>query len=723
MAGLRGLCVVVVLGFLASAGAGRANAQSGAGYSFTLDGKPIEPRIMSLNGTPDEPAPGDVARLNYRWSVVLGGPGDYHFRSAGEEDGVLFLEEEGTSRVIAVTVSCELGETGDVPGRVDRWPPPVIVSNPLDDLSPEQVAGLWGIRLNYWDEEIAGQLAHADLERLCITIGQWFPFFRPFPELPGGSRYLTLDHAHPEDFAALGRLNGLRLFCSDVGPEGSFDIGLIAGNEGLRCLRLDMVTVDNVQALAGLSELRTIEFPWCERVGDVSFARNLPRLSRLDIPMTRVKDLTPLSGLQDLSWVNADSTWVCRLPDGPLPKLRTLRVLSVPLTDEEVNAFAEAHPQCRVWHRWSKSLRDALAGADRVRVRRGGVGGPRDAEWPTLFEVTDPGEIRDIVQAVRIQERLEVGSCACYGSPTFEFYKAGKLLESVSLKHGRRLCWPARWPGDGELMPENADFFCRWLAEHGESGPLQERQKSELWLRLERVPWEQFAEVLPEKLIRILDGGGTLQELLQAFENAVPDPVERIVLSLKLSGIERPLDPDDRRGETLALWTLARASQADMGAAVSRAVRDPAALDGAMLWIFEAQQWGSVDRQVLERVLPALAEHGLGSKSARTRRITMAALGEIGGHQAIALLRSVLARPFPGGIPRAGRAEEGAHVLWALYLSDCATDQDCAAVILARLGDRESLPAMKKAASRAPFPQGRAFQQATDSLEAEEGED
>lgn len=720
---MRGLCVVVVLGLLASASPGRVRAQSGAAYSFTLDGKPIEPRIMSLNGTPDDPAPGDVARLNYHWSVVLGEPGDYHFKSAGEEDGVLFLAEEGKSRVIAVTVSCELGETGDVPGRVDRWPPPVIVSNPLDDLSPEQIAGLRGVRLNYWDEGLAGQLAHADLERLCITIGQWFPFFRPFPELPGGSRYLILAQAHPEDFSALRELNGLRLFCSDVGPEGSFDIGLIAGNADLRYLRLDMVALADVDQLARCAELRVLELPWCERVGDVSFARNLPRLTRLDIAMARVKDLRPLSGLQDLFWVNADSTGVCRLPDGSLPKLRTLRVLSAPLTDEEVAAFAEAHPQCRVWHRWGKGLRDALAGADRIRVRRGGVGGPRDAEWPTLFEVTDPGEIRSIVQGVRIQERLEVGSCACYGSPTFEFYKAGKLLESVSLKHGRRLCWPARWPGDGELMPENADFFCRWLAQHGESGPLQERQKSELWLRLKRVPWGQFGHVLPEKLIRILDGGGTLQELLQAFENAVPDPVERIVLSLKLSGIERPFDPDDRRGETLALWTLARASQADMGAAVSRAVREPAALDGAVLWVFAGQQWGSLDRQVLERVLPALAERALGSGSARTRRITLAALGEIGGQQAIALLRSVLAKPFPGGIPRAGRAEEGAHVPWAFYLSDCPTDQDCAAVILARLGDRGSLPAIKKAASRAPFPQGRAFQQAIDSLEAEQGED
>jgi len=723
MAGLRGLWVVVALGFLAFAGAERASAQSGVGYSFMLDGEPTRPRIMSLNGTPDEPAPGDVARIGYDWNLVLDGPGEYHFKSAGEEDGVLFLEEEGKSRVIAVTVTSRIDTTALTAAVAAHRPPPVIVSNPLDDLSPEQIAGLRGIRLEHWDEKTAGQLAHADLDRLCITFGQWFSFRESFPELPDGTRYLILGHAHIEDFSGLRRLNGLRLFSSDVGPRDSFDIGLIAGNEGLRYLRLEMVPLDNVDALADLGELRTIELPWCEGVADISFAMHLPRLVRLVIPMTLVKDLRPLSGLQDLSWVNADSTWVCRLPDGPLPKLRTLRLLSTLLTDEEVAAFAQANPQCRIWHGWGKCLREALAGADRVRVRRGGVGEPRDDEWPALFEVTDPGEIGDIVQNIRVRESVQIGACACRGSPTFEFYKAGELLESVSLKHGKSLYWPAGWPGDGPLMPANAEFFCRWLADHGQPASLKERQESEIWRQQRSMARDQVEPVLPQKLIRVLDGACTLEEAASAFESAVPDPVGRILLSLNLAGIERPFDPDDQTAEMLALWTLARASEADMGAAVSRAVRDPAALDGAVLWVLEARQWGTLDRQVLDGVLPALAERGLGSESARTRRVTMAALGEIGGQQAMALLRSVLAKPFPGGIPHAGGAEEGTYVRWAPYLSDCPTDQACAAVILARLGDRESLPAIRKAASRAPFPQGRAFQEAIDSLEAGEGED
>jgi hypothetical protein len=52
-----------------------------------------------------------------------------------------------------------------------------------------------------------------------------------------------------------------------------------------------------------------------------------------------------------------------------------------------------------------------------------------------------------------------------------------------------------------------------------------------------------------------------------------------------------------------------------------------------------------------------------------------------------------------------------------------ARDQECAAVILARLGDRDSLPAIREAALRVPFPGSRALQQAIDSLEAQEGED
>lgn len=91
----------------------------------------------------------------------------------------------------------------------------------------------------------------------------------------------------------------------------------------------------------------------------------------------------------------------------------------------------------------------------------------------------------------------------------------------------------------------------------------------------------------------------------------------------------------------------------------------------------------------------------------------------------MAALRSVLERPFAPASPWSHGPGEGESVWipWAPYLPMDASDQECAAVILARLGDRDSLPAIQEAAARFPFPSSRYLQQAIDSLEAQEGED
>ena len=66
----RSRVLVVLSAFLASA----ASAED-AGYTFFLDGKPLSPRVLSLNGDPAQPAPGDVVEIAEYW-LVLGETGD-----------------------------------------------------------------------------------------------------------------------------------------------------------------------------------------------------------------------------------------------------------------------------------------------------------------------------------------------------------------------------------------------------------------------------------------------------------------------------------------------------------------------------------------------------------------------------------------------------------------------------------------------------------------------
>jgi len=100
---MRSLIPAVII-LLFSAGALLGSEKSAQNkYKFFLNGDAIEPELISLNGTPEEPCQGDV--FNYSlFYMVLGPPGEYRFRTVENEEHKLLRETADGDRLAAVSV-------------------------------------------------------------------------------------------------------------------------------------------------------------------------------------------------------------------------------------------------------------------------------------------------------------------------------------------------------------------------------------------------------------------------------------------------------------------------------------------------------------------------------------------------------------------------------------------------------------------------------------------
>lgn len=244
-------------------------------------------------------------------------------------------------------------------------------------------------------------------------------------------------------------------------------------------------------ALAAMTELRSLDVSWCE-VTDLAFVRFLPRLRILSLDATPVRDLNPLAGhpslerlslrltlirslapvskVAHLEEIDATESEVRELPRGTLPRLRLLRAVSARIPEVDAANFREQNPAVVLHARWLDPLLERVAGADRLRLQSGGWDVCGEAET-TLFETTEPTEIRKLLGVLDIsEERAEgsgVGECCCSGGPKIEFFAGRKPLVSMSIHHGCGLRWRAGWPGDAWLTEKGIRDLALWLKTHG----------------------------------------------------------------------------------------------------------------------------------------------------------------------------------------------------------------------------------------------------------------
>ncbi|NQT12571.1 MAG: hypothetical protein HQ582_07480 [Planctomycetes bacterium] len=116
---------------------------------------------------------------------------------------------------------------------------------------------------------------------------------------------------------------------------------------------------------------------------------------------------------------------------------------------------------------YESQFHDAVGQADRVVVRDGGFDfdGNTDNQ-PVLFEVADPGEIKELYESLAFESGQERSACPCNGYPRVDWYQGGERIAVTSIQHGRAIRW-IEFQGDAQLTKESAARLVPWLVEHG----------------------------------------------------------------------------------------------------------------------------------------------------------------------------------------------------------------------------------------------------------------
>ncbi|PAY19291.1 hypothetical protein CKO51_11790 [Rhodopirellula sp. SM50] len=445
-------------------------------------------------------------------------------KASWTDDGKLRAELGDRNQVIAVRIHWT--------GSGDQ----TILRNPLSSMSQEEIAGLWGVLVEAWSDEIEQQLKAIDCEKTLLTVTQdWRRgTTNPLPPLPRETRYLrVLFNSSEGQITKVGRLKSLtelRYFELNGDPKLTFDFKLLSNCKKLEGLTVLRHQLENTGSLSSLRELRHLDLSdQRERLRDVGFVANLGRLETLDVSMNAIANLDSLAGLKHLKWVNADATLVERLPEKLA--LEVLRVQSTPLSNQQVAEFAKANPQCLIMHRWGDSLRNMVSDATRLVVRTHHFAADSDASSRKfLFESDDPAEIQEMVDGIKIDDSQSGFHCMCEGDPFLDFYLGDELLTTVGFHHGRSLRWSQGWWGDGMLTPGSGQFLVEWLDDRGVSGPADEIRQAQQQQRAANRKLKRAMSGLPEEVAQAFaERSEAFGELLRKSFSSTADQINALL--------------------------------------------------------------------------------------------------------------------------------------------------------------------------------------------------
>lgn len=517
-------------------------------YTFTWDGESFTPDVISLHGDPAHPQPGDLIRVDHNLLLMLGNERDCHFLTTPEEDGRLLLRSKtGTDRVVGASVRWTYED------RVK------LVFNPLAKLTAEEVKGLWGIYLDAWPDGVVDTLKQMDPTRTAITLSGYTVGRKDgkLPALPATTQYLSISERSNtgiRDYESLRDLTNLRFLMVRAMTAKTFDAELIAQNQSLLYLDLKTHSLLHPEALAQLTQVGWLDLAYIPDLATVEFARKLRRLRRLNVSYTAVRDLSPLAESQNLEEVMASMAPATTLPERPLPSLRTLEIFSTKLSEPTVTAFAKRNPRCAVLFRWDEALRQAVAGATRLRVRSGGTCHRDRSEEKTLWELADAAKIRELAALIKIDEEGSGFHCSCCGDPSFEFYQGDRLIATLGFHHGRSFRWPDRWPGDGLLTRETQESLPRWLVKNGFDALQKARDAADAEREQEQKQRQLFLSFFPAEARKLFDfRPSALDDKAkqgQRIAEAIGDPVETTLATCRalgaVDGLWSFLDFDDQ---------------------------------------------------------------------------------------------------------------------------------------------------------------------------------
>jgi hypothetical protein len=562
---------------------------------ITIGGEPVSPRIEYAGGEGEHAT--HLVHLDF--ALKLQQAGKLDFAAGDRNTGSIALNMlDGAQRIVGVEVS-QTFQVGQLK-----------LVNPLASLSDEELRGLWGVKIDQWSDEIARKLNEIDFELACVTVGSDAAIApdRAVPPLPADVRVLRLEsnsnRGRFNNFAALRNLKQLTsLAVKTIG--GTFDCRALSESTQLETLDLTGNRLQNADALASLTELKVLKLTYCRGLTDVTFAKAMHDLVDLEVDNTQVEDLSPLDGLESLRTINANATPVRKLPKS-LPAIRELTILSTRMSDADVAAFKERHPQRLVRHRWEKSLQEALRTATRLRVRSGGTCHRNIENEETLFETEGREEIKQLLAGIDVEED-GARHCQCCGDPSFEFYDGERLIATLGFHHGHSLRWVNVWPADAMLSQTSSEFLIDWLAKRDVKGPLEAVRAAEESGRAALRRFEQARAGMSPTLADSFQQGP--EKFAAQLSKELPDKAAQVQVLLKIFGASNdswsmlgPIEQfADKQLRTYDENVLAKAAEAALQGDDRQTRRGAARL--WRLWRSPLEQWKPANAAELHRIV------------------------------------------------------------------------------------------------------------------------
>lgn len=433
------------------------------GYTFVVDGEAVAPRVVSLAGTPDAPATGDLVALG-DWWLRLDAAGAYVYRS---EPGRIVQQRDGGE--IVVGLDAALLVQADAAAR----------------------RALRGVRIDRWDDDVATALATLDpAVPLAVRCGAVQGPHHALPPLPPAVQFLRIDWDLPRGFRDLSAGESLRelrvLEFTGIDLE-HVDVDLRPFRHATHLRHLDLArtkVVDGAGVVRLFRELRTflgenlhvLDFTW---FGDLQELRQLrcAGLAASGGLWLEPPSLQPLMHLPHLTTLALNLEQLDVLPGGGFAELRRLELVGCQVPSTTVDNFRRSHPQCHVVAGVDPTqLEKVLANVDHVTVRTSPAPGAPERQ---LFASSKADQVRTIANMLRVVPG-DSFHCPCDGSPVFVFSQEGKVLAEISLHHSRSVRWrKGPWRSDAMLAPDAAEALVQWLARRGDPGPRAELHGSD----------------------------------------------------------------------------------------------------------------------------------------------------------------------------------------------------------------------------------------------------
>jgi hypothetical protein len=167
-----------------------------------------------------------------------------------------------------------------------------------------------------------------------------------------------------------------------------------------------------------------------------------------------------------------------------------------------------------LYHRrisFNVSFQEAVAGADRIVIRRGGFDSCRAVgNDEILATVSGIQEVRQFRARLEFEPEWvtnSLGGCLCCGYPGIDWYRGGTRVALTSVQHGKNIRWKGFSTarilgvkvgyGDAPLTSASRAWLNEWLAEHGASEPQSDQERNEAVGESLETPGAPPADVTP----------------------------------------------------------------------------------------------------------------------------------------------------------------------------------------------------------------------------------